>query len=197
VSGADRDGNGTPVDTEESFLQRFHRRKLAARRGEVLPDAPEAPVTEPAGGNETGPPEPVLTDDDMPPLDSLSGDSDFSGFLSPGVSEDLRRAALRRLWRVADTPFTDDLDIYAGDYTQFESLGGLVTREMRRRLDLEMRRQGESLVAAEAKPSAAGNAQPASAAAEPSMQSSGAEERDDIEDGRTAAAEPPNQESSG
>ncbi len=131
---------------DEPFLQRFHRRKLAARRGEALPD-------EPLPGNPATPasaapsePEPLLTDEDMPPIESLSAESDFSGFLSPGVSEDLRRVALRRLWQVADLDFVDELDIYAGDYTSFEPLGGLVTQEMSRRLELAARREAERLV---------------------------------------------------
>lgn len=136
-----------PVATEsgESFLQRFHRRKLAARRGEVLPDEP-SPAMPPVAGPPIPPdPEPVLTDADMPPVESLTGESDFSGFLSPGVSEDLRRAALRRLWQVADIDFVDDLDVYAGDYTRFEPLGGLITREMQHRLELAARREAERL----------------------------------------------------
>ena len=152
MSARETDGNGPSSGVEESFLQRFNRRKLAARRGELLPEEPAAesvPVTV-AQEPENAEPEVLLTDADMPPLESLSKDSDYSGFLSPGVSEDLRRAALRRLWRVADTPFIDDLDVYAGDYTQFEPLGGLITREMKHRLDLEMRRQAEADAAAEA-----------------------------------------------
>ena len=42
------------------------------------------------------------TDADMPPLESLSADSDFTGFLSPKVSESLRRAALRKLFHGDD-----------------------------------------------------------------------------------------------
>ena len=152
MSARETDGNGPSSGVEESFLQRFNRRKLAARRGELLPDEPAAESVPAALAQEAenAEPEVLLTDADMPPVESLSKDSDYSGFLSPGVSEDLRRAALRRLWRVADTPFIDDLDVYAGDYTQFEPLGGLITREMKHRLDLEMRRQAEADAAAEA-----------------------------------------------
>lgn len=141
-AGKEGAGPGYGADGE-GFLQRFHRRKLAARRGEVLPQEPPGPM--PVEVEETAPP---LTDTDMPPVESLTAESDFSGFLSPDVSEELRRTALRRLWQVADVPFVDDLDVYAGDYTAFESLGGLVTREMRHRLALEARRQAEQAVEA-------------------------------------------------
>ncbi len=137
-----------PVDTaetQEGFLQRFHRRKVAARRGELTSAEPDrAEIDEKrraADSNE----KPVLTDDDMPPVESLTADSDFSGFLSDGVSETLRREALRRLWRVADFEFVDDLDIYASDYTNFEPLGGIVTAEMQHRMELEAKRQMEKL----------------------------------------------------
>lgn len=142
-----------PIDTtphkapeDEPFLQRFHRRKVAARRGEPLSDEPPSgELATPAPAAPPGP-EPLLTDEDMPPIESLTAESDFSGFLSPGVSEDLRRAALRRLWQVADLDFVDELDIYAGDYTRFEPLGDLVTREMSRRLERAVRREAERLV---------------------------------------------------
>lgn len=128
---------------DESFLQRLHRRKLAARRGEPLPTEPPTPQVTASEAPGAAEPEVVLTDEDMPPIESLNSESDFSGFLSPGVSEELRCAALRRLWQVADTPFIDDLDVYAADYTQFEPLGGLVTQEMSRRLEMTARREAQ------------------------------------------------------
>jgi len=129
-----------PDSSGEGFLRRLHRRKQAAREGLELPDEPpveEIHATEP---------EPVLTDEDMQPVDELKADSDFSPFLSPGVSESLQREALRRLWQVADLEFVDDLDIYASDYTEFEPLGALVTREMRHRMELETARQAQQLL---------------------------------------------------
>jgi len=134
----------------EGFLQRLHRRKQAARQGERLADEP---LEEGVASEPVAPQAPVLRDEDMPPVESLESGSDFSGFLSPGVSDALQRAALRRLWQVADLDFIDDLDIYASDYTEFEPLGDLVTREMRHRLALEARRQAEAAVG-EAQPPA-------------------------------------------
>jgi hypothetical protein len=134
----------------EGFLQRIHRRKQAARQGEPLADEP---LEEADACDDVVPQASVLRDEDMPPVESLESGSDFSGFLSPGVSDALQRAALRRLWQVADLDFIDDLDIYASDYTEFEPLGDLVTREMRHRLALEARRQAEAAVV-EAQPSA-------------------------------------------
>jgi len=135
-----------PDSSGEGFLRRLHRRKQAAREGLELPDEP--PVEE-THATEPEPVQPVLSDEDMPPVDELKADSDFSPFLSPGVSESLQREALRRLWQVADLEFVDDLDIYASDYTEFEPLGALVTREMRHRMELETARQAQQLLAEE------------------------------------------------
>ncbi len=131
---------------EESFLQRFHRRKLEARG---LVPASEAAVE---GGSESdiagdgaavSEPRPEPTDADMPPLESLNEESDYSGFLSAKVSESLRRAALRKLFHSSTFNIVDELDDYAEDFTTFEALGDLVTAEMRHRLDVEQRREAD------------------------------------------------------
>lgn len=199
MNAGDSDDSGPMSGVEEGFLQRFHRRKLAARRGERLPDEPQLEATVPVRADEPEPAEPevLLTDDDMPPIESLSKDSDFSGFLSPGVSEDLRRAALRRLWLVADTPFTDDLDVYAGDYTQFESLGGLITREMKHRLDVEVRRRAEAAAEAVDEQPETEDAQSKSVAAEPAVQADALGEQEDAGPGAAADPEWPDEESLG
>ena len=81
----------------------------------------------------------------MPPLESLTADSDYSGFLSPRVSEGLRRAALRRLFHGAEFNVVDGLDEYADDFTRFETLGEIVTADMRHLLEVQARRQAEAL----------------------------------------------------
>ncbi len=55
---------------------------------------------------------------DLPPLDSLTKDSDFAPFLQHGVPEDLKLAALRKLW--ASDPVwaaPERLDLHNLDYT--------------------------------------------------------------------------------
>jgi len=69
---------------DEAFLERWSRRKQASR------DPPATAEPAPAAA----PPR----DADLPPVDSLDAGSDVSGFLSPEVSESLRRAALRRVF---------------------------------------------------------------------------------------------------
>jgi hypothetical protein len=59
----------------------------------------------------------------LPPIESLEGlRSDYEAFFQQPVAEDLRRAALKKLF--ADPHFNqmDMLDVYVDDYTQFEPL---------------------------------------------------------------------------
>ena len=123
----------------ESFLARFHRRKLEARQENAAAPIEEAPTPEPDAIEE--PP----TDADMPSLDTLDAESDYTGFLSPKVSETLRRAALRKLFHSARFNIVDGLDEYAEDFTSFESLGDIVTADMRHLIDVEARKKVEAL----------------------------------------------------
>jgi len=70
----------------------------------------------------------------MPPVDSLDERSDFAVFMSPGVSEQLRAQALRKLFHLPGFHVPDGLDDYDDDFTQFAKLGDIVTREMERML---------------------------------------------------------------
>ncbi len=75
--------------------------------------------------------EPLLSDDDMPAVDSLAADSDLSGFFNKGVSATLRKAALRHVFQLPKFNVRDGLNDYDGDYTYFEPLGDIVTSDMK------------------------------------------------------------------
>ena len=55
---------------------------------------------------------------ELPPIDSLGKDSDFTVFMREGVPEALKQQALRKLW-ASDPAFgaPDILDIHALDYS--------------------------------------------------------------------------------
>ena len=130
--------------TETGFWSRWSARKQADREMEERPPPVEESAAPPEV--ETRP----LTDEDMPPLESLGENSDYSGFLSPEVSDGLRRLALRKLFHGADFNVCDGLDDYAEDFTTFEKLGDLVTADMRFQMEQAVRRaeqakSGESL----------------------------------------------------
>jgi len=88
----------------------------------------------------------ILTDEDMPELESLTPDSVYADFLSPGVSEKLRKLALRKLFHGEAFNIRDGLDEYDGDYTQFEKLGDIMTSDMQHQLELEAQRKAQQLL---------------------------------------------------
>ena len=84
----------------------------------------------------------ALTDDDMPDLETLDESSDYSGFMSAGVSESLRKMALRKLFQGKTYSFRDGLDDYDGDYTSFAKLDpATITSDMRHMIGVEAKRQ--------------------------------------------------------
>jgi len=85
----------------------------------------------------------VLTDEDMPPINSLDSDSDFSGFMSSGVSDELRNLALRKLFKAPSFNIRDGLDEYDEDYTSFEKLGDLITCDMKHQIEMEAKKKLE------------------------------------------------------
>ncbi len=146
MAAADDRVPGAP-GRDEGFAQRWSRRKQAARANPAI--ASEAPSADspPLPAVEAPPPR-VLTDADMPPIESLGEDSDFSGFLSAGVSEALRRQALRRLFTLPGLSERCVLDSEFYDCTRLEPLGNIVTHEMREALEREAERLAEQARAA-------------------------------------------------
>jgi hypothetical protein len=88
--------------------------------------------------------EPVLSDADMEPVETLTENSDFSKFMSPGVSDKLRNLALRKMFQAPSFNIRDGLDEYDEDYTSFEKLGDIVTADMRHQMEMEAKRKLEA-----------------------------------------------------
>jgi hypothetical protein len=137
------------VNEGESVLSRWSRRKLETEQESLNVEqrsAPEAGVSpiEPAVEEIEAPP---LTDADMPDIESLTEESDFSGFMSPGVSDELRNLALRKLFRAPVFNIRDGLDEYDEDYTSFEKLGDIVTCDMKHQLEMQEQKLREALEA--------------------------------------------------
>jgi hypothetical protein len=114
---------------EEGLLKRWSRRKLEQRERERQ----AAPLqSEEEGGGKanlttTGehpsadaPPASAEALPDLPPIESLTRDSDFTAFMRDDVPEDLRNLALRKLWR-SDPVFAnlDGMLEYGEDYSQW------------------------------------------------------------------------------
>jgi hypothetical protein len=139
---------------EPDFVSRWSRLKHEVKQasqetGERQAISGDA-ASEPDKTDKTGNSQ-VLTDADMPDIDSLTFDSVFSDFMSPGVSEKLRKNALRKLFCSDVFNIRDGLDDYDGDYTQFEKLGDIVTSDMYHQMEMEARRRAEQLLQHEEK----------------------------------------------
>ena len=160
----------TALDAEGPLRRWARRRREVAReeqaaaevrRGEAPPELlqdslhesfHELPGVRDSDDGASGPAaeaEKVPSDEDMPPLDSLDEDSDYSGFLSPGVSEALRRRALRKLFMSAVFNIPDGLDDYDDDFTSFQALGDIVTSDMRHQAEMEAERAKQARTDAE------------------------------------------------
>lgn len=138
---------------KETALSRWSRRKLEAQQAASIEDPVDladdpAPAELPIEASEAEAP-PVLTDADMPALDSLTEESDYSGFMSSGVSDDLRNLALRKLFRASVFNIRDGLDEYDEDYTEFEKLGDIVTCDMKHQIEMQEKKRLEALAEAE------------------------------------------------
>jgi hypothetical protein len=154
--------------SEEGFVSRWSRRKAEVAEsaehdvldtisdnqssGELVAKLDPAQGKPDSGQAETIP-ETILTDEDMPDIDSLTEESDFSMFMSPGVSEALRKLALRKLFRGASFNIRDGLDDYDDDFRSFAALGDIITCDMKHQMELEeeRKRKQEEAEAADAK----------------------------------------------
>src|SRR4029077_2415564 len=108
-------------------LKRWSQRKLAAARaaeaGPALPPAAaEVPTSSPVAAIPGAAPAPAAQVEPLPPVESLTFDSDFAAFMQPKVDETTKRAALKKLFSDPSFNVMDGLDIYVGDYTQSDPM---------------------------------------------------------------------------
>jgi len=89
----------------QDFLRRWSRRKQAAAAQAESP-APKQDAAAPA----------------LPPLDSLTFESDFKAFMHAKVEESVKRAALKKLFADPRFNIIDQMDIYIDDYTNLETI---------------------------------------------------------------------------
>ena len=88
------------ADEKEAFLSRWSRLK----REQPLEKKDETPA--PA----------------LPPVESLTPESDFAGFMHPKVKEELRRLALKKLFSDPHFNLPDPFEAYSGDWTGGEPI---------------------------------------------------------------------------
>ena len=131
-------------DRDEGFLSRWSRRKAQGRTGvEVEPappaspdplpatansaapvTAPESPPTTPGGAE---PPPPLPTMDDVA---ALTRESDYARFVMPGVGDDVKSAAMKKLFSDPHFNVMDGLDTYIDDYNKPDPIPLAMLRQM-------------------------------------------------------------------
>jgi hypothetical protein len=126
------------VAEHDGFLSRWARRKEQVRRGEApaetappppVPVPPVAPVPPTAAAaaapDPAAPPPPTLED-----VAALTRDADFSRFVAPGVGDDVKRAAMKKLFSDPHFNIMDGLDTYIEDYNTPDPLPASWLRRM-------------------------------------------------------------------
>ena len=124
------------------FLSRWSQRKIeqqnldaadASNQALALDDpaslTPSEPQNESVADVEN---EIVLTDADMPDIESLNESSNFSQFFSSGVSEELRDLALQKLFRLPEFNLRDGLNDYDEDFSKMTALTEAVASQLRK-----------------------------------------------------------------
>ncbi|MBR0669875.1 DUF3306 domain-containing protein [Neoroseomonas soli] len=111
--------------SDEGFLSRWSRRKRAAEAGQPAPEPAVVPLSEAPAPAPAAPEEPAFDPASLPPVDSLTIESDFAAFLRKEVPEALKRAALRKAWALdpAIRDFVGPAD-YAWDYNAPDGVPG-------------------------------------------------------------------------
>jgi hypothetical protein len=95
---------------QEQFLARWSRLKQEAHEEPLQKKAPEKAV------------DPAAPPPELPPADTLTFDSDYRAFFHPKVDEDVRRAALKKLFSDPRFNVMDGLDVYIDDYSKSEPI---------------------------------------------------------------------------
>lgn len=117
---------------KEKFLSRWSRLKSEAK--ELPQPAEQAPV--------------------LPPVEELTPESDFTGFMHPKVEDALRRVALKKLFRDPHFNTPDPFEPYSGDWTVGEPISEemLATLNQARTLLFDHKEEKKEQKAAAAEP---------------------------------------------
>ena len=106
------------MSERDGFLARWSRRKHDAVAGRAPEELPPARAVEPAATapvpQDVQPPAPPP----LPPVESLTIESDFTPFMAKEVDPELKRSALKALFRDERFNVMDGLDVYIDDYSK-------------------------------------------------------------------------------
>ena len=134
------------AQTNRFSLRRWSQRKLEAARTVQSPVQAPTPADVAAAGQTPAEMahnaiEPTtsasvsnsVSNADLPPIESLTIDSDFAPFFKPQVDESVKRAALKQLFRDPRFNIMDGLDTYIDDYTQPDPIPSAMLEDLMQR----------------------------------------------------------------
>jgi hypothetical protein len=177
----------------ENFITRWSRRKREAAQDAdaTKPAAAPAPTAEsehpdegrrketdaaPADGGALQPSEAAFDPTQLPPIETITAESDIRAFLAPGVPPELTRAALRRAW-AADPKIRDfvGLSENSWDFNAPGAMAGFGPLEMTDELRAQVAQMvGRSLAGETTDRSASAEPQRHASSSEAASQSAGA-----------------------
>jgi hypothetical protein len=96
------------TDEREAFLSRWSRLKREAPAKEKALEEKKEAEAQPAPA--------------LPPVETLTPESDFAGFMHPKVKEELRRVALKKLFSDPHFSTPDPFEPFSGDWTVAEPI---------------------------------------------------------------------------
>jgi hypothetical protein len=109
----------TARDDNETFLGRWSRLK---RDQEKAPNGGQAASAVPQKQGEAPPP--------LPPVETLTPQSDFTGFMQPQVQDALRRVALKKLFKDPQFNVPDPFEPFSGDWTGGEAISSELMKQL-------------------------------------------------------------------
>lgn len=126
------------VDDVGNFFSRWSRRKLGKEDGSKKPAEPavpqagvaENPADDPASAATAGSDGAVTAAEPLPPVESLTPDSDFKPFMRPDVSPELKQAAMKQLFKDPHFNVMDGLDTYIDDYSKPDPIPDEMMKKM-------------------------------------------------------------------
>jgi hypothetical protein len=127
------------IEDKEAFLSRWSRLKREQEERKPEPPARKEDETPPA----------------LPPVDTLTPESDFAPFMHPKVTDALRRVALKKLFGDPHFNVPDPYEAYSGDWTVGEPISEELLKTLNQartvlfREEEEARKQAERQAAAE------------------------------------------------
>jgi len=117
--------------SDDHFLSRWSRRKHAASQGKPVEEVPAEKVSEALPAAQGSNPVVEAAPEPLPPVESLTPESDFAPFMKPGVDPATRQAALKTLFRDPRFNVMDGLDVYIDDYSKTEPIPAAMLASLR------------------------------------------------------------------